>query len=303
MALALCSPGWSSGSGPYLLVLGVAQDGGVPQLGSERHPAWRQPELRRLATSLALVDPRVSRRWLIEATPDIREQLYRLEQVAPRGQRPAPGLDGIFLTHAHIGHYAGLLLLGHESVGAQGVVVHVMPGMRAFLEANGPWNQLVKYGNVELQTLAENRPLALAPDLQVTAFQVPHRQEFSEVVGYRIRGPRQSVLFIPDIDSWSQWEAAGTRLEDAVCGADVALLDGTFFADGEIPGRDMSGFPHPRIKQTMARLQGLPAEVRARVRFIHLNHTNPALDSRSSAANEMERRGFRVAREGDVIEL
>ncbi|MEE8060335.1 MAG: hypothetical protein V3T16_00830, partial [Gemmatimonadales bacterium] len=79
--------------------------------------------------------------------------------------------------------------------------------------------------------------------------------------------------------------------------------DGSFFDDGEIPGRDMSDFPHPRMRQTMDLLQSQPDDVRARVRFIHLNHTNPALDPHSDARREIDRRGYRVAEEGERVEL
>lgn len=97
-----------------------------------------------------------------------------------------------------------------------------------------------------------------------------------------------------------EWE---TPLEEAHAGVDMAFLDATFYADGEIPGRDMSGFPRPRIVETMERLAALPAAERAKVRFIHLNHTNPALWPDSEERREIERRGFRVAEEGERIGL
>lgn len=287
---------------PYLLVLGIAQDGGVPQAGDADHDGWEDPARRRLAVSLGLVDPSSGERWLFEATPDFPEQLHRLDLAAPV-EGPAPRLAGIFLTHAHVGHYAGLLHLGHEVIGARGVPVYAMPRMAAYLEGNGPWSQLVEYGNLQIRTLEEGVAARLNERLSVTAFRVPHREEFSEVVGFRIEGPSRSVLFVPDIDSWEEWEATGTRLEDAIAGVDVAYLDATFYADGEIPGRDMSGFPHPRIVETMERLADLPPAERAKVRFIHLNHTNPALWRDTDARREIDARGFRVAEEGERVGL
>ena len=239
-----------------MVVLGVGQDGGVPQAGSSH--GWSDPTRRRLVTSLALVDPASGNRWLFDATPDFRQQLHLLDSLAPR-VGPAPGLAGIFLTHAHIGHYTGLMFLGHESMGATGVPVYAMPRLAGFLAANGPWSQLVRYGNIQLRELRAGTPVSLGPTLTATPFLVPHRQEYSEVVGYRIEGPNRSALFIPDIDSWTAWDSAGTRLEDALSAVDVAWLDGTFHANGEIPGRDMTGFPHPFITVTMQRLAGLPA--------------------------------------------
>ena len=286
--------------GPFVVVLGIAQDGGVPQAGDADAPGWTDPEKRRLVVSLGIVDPASGGRWMIEATPDFPEQLHRLDAVAPRADGPV--LDGLFLTHAHIGHYTGLMFLGHESLGARGVPVHAMPRMADFLRANGPWSQLVRYENVALRVLDDGEPVPLADELAVTPFLVPHRQEFSEVVGYRIEGPRRSVLLIPDIDSWHDWDEAGTRLEDVLATVDVAYLDATFFADGEIPGRDMSGFPHPFVTTTMARLAALPAEERAKVRFIHLNHTNPALWP-GPARDAVEAAGMRVAEEGERVTL
>jgi len=278
---------------PYVVVLGVAQDGGVPQAASSDHPGWDDPTRRRLAVSLGLVDPVTNERWMFEATPDFRRQLQRLDALHPVETRP--GLAGIFLTHAHIGHYTGLMFLGHESTGASEVPVYAMPRMGEFLAGNGPWSQLVAYENITLRTLEDGVPVPLNDRLTVTPFLVPHRQEFSEVVGYRIDGPRRSVLFIPDIDGWEEWDAAGTRIEDLLADVDIAFLDATFYADGEIPGRDMSGFPHPFITHSMERFAPLPADMRSRVRFIHLNHTNPALWADSEARRTIEAAGFHVA--------
>jgi len=286
--------------GPYLIVLGTAQDAGSPQVNSPAdHPARRGPHRRRYATSLGLVDPAGGQRWLFEATPDFRAQAWLLSRAEPPADA-AIRLDGVFLTHAHIGHYAGLMFLGHESMGARGVPVYAAPRMAAFLRANGPWSQLVGYGNIDLRELTPGVAVDLAAGIVLTPFLVPHRQEFSEVLGYRIAGPRRSALFIPDIDAWEQWE---TDLADAVRGVDVAYLDATFYDDNEIPGRDMSGFPHPRIVETMARLASLPDEERRKVRFIHLNHTNPAQWPGTPARREITRRGFGVAVRGDVFGL
>jgi pyrroloquinoline quinone biosynthesis protein B len=289
-------------SSSYLVVLGIAQDGGVPQAGSNEHPAWENPDLKRLVVSLGLVAPATGERWMFEATPDFREQLFLLDQGALAG--PAPGgLAGIFLTHAHIGHYTGLIFLGHESLGAMGIPVYTMPRMAEFIATNGPWSQLVEYENIVLQQLEDGVPVQLGSGLTVTPFLVPHRQEFAEVVGFRIEGPRRSVLFIPDIDSWETWDEAGTRIESAIEAVDVAYLDGSFFANGEIPGRDMTGFPHPFITHSMQRFAGLPAAEKAKIRFIHLNHTNPALLDDGEARKQIEQHGFRVAVEGEKVEL
>jgi len=284
---------------PYLVVLGIAQDGGVPQAGNDF--ADGDSTRTRLVVSLGLVDPVSGERWLFETTPNFPEQLRRLNRIAPRDDKP--GLDGVFLTHAHIGHYTGLMFLGHEVMGAQGIPVYTMPRMATFLSTNGPWSQLVRFENIVLRELSDREPVVLNERISVTQLVVPHRQEFSEVVGFRIEGPNRSVLFIPDIDSWEEWDEAGTRIENEIARVDVAYLDATFYANGEIPGRDMSGFPHPFITHSMERFAELPNAERAKVRFIHLNHTNPALWGDIEAQRTIEANGFRVAEEGEIVHL
>ncbi len=300
------APGGPAANGPpadtpFIMVLGTAQDGGVPQAGAHDHPAWTQPDRRHLATSLGLVDPATGERWMFEATPDFRQQWHALDTAAGKREKNVP--DGIFLTHAHMGHYTGLMFLGHESLGATGVPVHAMEQMGAFLRTNGPWSQLVTLGNISLQPLAADSTIHLTERIRVTPLRVPHRQEFSEVVAYRIEGPTRSVLFVPDIDSWEEWDAEGTRLEDVLADVDLAYVDATFYADGEIPGRDMSTFPHPFIAHTMARLERASADTKAKIRFIHLNHTNPALVAASPERRAIEAAGFGVAVRGDMESL
>lgn len=265
---------------PYVVVLGIAQDGGYPQAGCLRPDcvdAWRHPEKRQRVASLGIVDPQSGERWIVDATPDFPSQLHTL------GGKPP---TGILLTHAHIGHYLGLAHLGREVMGAKSVRVYAMPRMREFLERNGPWSQLVALQNISLVTLAENGEIALNDRIRVTPLRVPHRDELSETVAFIIRGPSGSVLWLPDIDKWEKW---ATPLESILARVDVAYLDGTFYTANELPGRDLREIPHPLITETLARLAGSP--LRERVRFIHLNQSNPLM---------MEKRnGITVARDGE----
>lgn len=284
-----------------LLVLGSAQDAGAPQIGNPGDPAWRDPGLRRLAASLALIDWRSGERFLFEATPDIGEQLHRLDRAAP-SRHAGLGIDGIFLTHAHIGHYAGLMFLGHEAAGASDIPVYAMPRMRAFLMENGPWDQLVRYRNIALRPLESGEPTDIGDALTVTPYPVPHRDEYSETVAFLIRSADRAALFLPDIDSWDEWESEyGIRIEDMVRQVDIAFLDATFFDDDELPGRDMSAISHPRIAGSMRRFARLGERENAKIRFIHLNHTNPTRYPDSPEARQVDRSGFAVAREGDTF--
>ena len=285
-------------SEPYVIVLGIAQDAGVPQAGCQKNCCrhrWNDPKQQERITCLAIVDPATSERWLIDATPDFKAQLRMVDEIAP--SKP---LAGIFLTHGHIGHYTGLMQLGREAMGALAIPVYVMPRMEKFLSHNGPWDQLVRLKNIVLRPMPSDSTIVLNTRLQITPFLVPHRDEYTETVGFRITGPHQSVLFIPDIDKWEKWER---RIEDMIASVDVAYIDGTFYADGEIPGRNMKEIPHPFMVETMARLAALPLAQKNKIRFIHLNHTNPALRRGTNARADLKKAGFRVAAEKERVGL
>ena len=283
---------------PSLIVLGIAQDGGHPQAGCRRPccaPAWMDRRLGHLVASLGLIDPAVNAGWLLDASPDLPEQLYRLQVISP-----GITLGGLLLTHAHMGHYTGLLNLGREVMGANGVPVWAMPRMRAFLAENGPWELMVRLANINLRPLEDQQPVALSPRLTVTPFAVPHRDEYSETVGFIVRGPSRSALYLPDIDKWQRWS---TSIEAVLQGVDLAFVDGTFYGPDELAGRSMAEVPHPFITETVTRLAPLPASERAKVHFIHLNHTNPALAPDSDAATAITAAGMSVAVEGAVFPL
>ncbi len=291
---------------PYVLVLGTAQDAGLPQIACQEEHCRRarsDPRAGRLVTSLLLVDPRRGKRYLLDATPDLPAQVERsrgipANRVLP-GARP-PLFDGIFLTHAHMGHYSGLLHLGPEAYGAQDLPVFVSARMAAYLRANGPWSLLVETGTIRLVELVPHEPLVLSDELTVTPIPVPHREEFSDTLAFRIDGPRRSLLYLPDIDKWERWD---TPIEEAIAQVDVALLDGSFFDDGEVPGRDLAEIPHPFIVESLERLGALPLAERSKVHFTHLNHTNPACDPTSAASARIRAAGMRVASEGEILGL
>lgn len=276
-----------------LVVLGVAQDGGYPQIGAVREFAAVAlgQRTRQKVVALGLVDEPAQQKFLLEATPDLPEQLYALNEFLPT---PGTLPTGIFLTHGHMGHYTGLLYLGREALGASQVPVYAMPRMAGFLTNNAPWSQLLTLQNIQLKPLADGQAIALNPRLTITPFRVPHRDEFTETVGFEIRGAHKKAVFIPDIDKWSKWPQS---LPEVIKNADYVLLDATFYRNGEI-ARDMAEVPHPFVEETIKLLQALPAAQRAKVYFIHFNHTNPLLNPASPERAEVLRQGFRVADEG-----
>jgi pyrroloquinoline quinone biosynthesis protein B len=299
LLLNLALAGQVPGARPYVLVLGVAQDAGVPQMGCESpfcRRARADASLRRMVASIAVVDPDRGRRWIFDATPDLPEQFDLLKERT--GDR-SNDIAGVFLTHAHIGHYTGLMYLGREAMNASGVKVYAMPRMKQMLEQNAPWSQLVSLVNISLVPLAAETVVKLNDRISVEPFLVPHRDEFSETVGYRIRTDGKSLVFIPDIDKWQKWR---TPLADVVRSADVLLIDGTFYADGEIP-RPMTEVPHPFVTETMSLLKDLPDRDRSKVYFIHFNHSNPLVEGDRKSIREVNKAGFHIALQGQRIGL
>jgi pyrroloquinoline quinone biosynthesis protein B len=296
---------------PYVLVLGTAQDGGQPQVGCacERcESARKSPSERRLVTSLLLADPTTGQRYLFDASPDIVEQVEAakghpwngVSPPAPGGGRP-PLFDGIFLTHAHMGHYSGLLHLGREAYGARGQALYGTARMGEFLTQNDPWKQSLAAGTFVFHELDPERPVELSPGLRVHAIRVPHRDEYSDTVAFLIESDRARLLYLPDIDKWEEWGEA--KIEELLRTVDFALVDGTFFQEGEIPGRAMSEIPHPFIAESMARFSALPTSEKSKIIFTHFNHTNPASDVGSSAAKLITEASFQIAMDGMLFEL
>jgi len=305
------TPGWQptfrrSGADIYALVLGSVQDAGFPQVGcyTDRCNEGRALQASghgRFVSSLALVEPEAERFYLVDATPDITRQIDLISEPSFRQRAAARRpFDGIFLTHAHIGHYAGLAVLGNEGMGMQRTPVYCTQAMADFLAANYPWRFLVEQGRIDLRPLALDRWHRIDPLLEVQLWKVPHRDEQADTVGFVFRGPDASLLFIPDINSWSRWER---DVAAAVASVDVALLDGSFWSMDELPGRTVEEVPHPLMPQTMDALQGVADQGRTRIVLTHLNNSNPALDDGGPQQAEIARRGFVIAREEMIFPL
>ncbi len=284
---------------PYVLVLGIAQDAGFPQANCTKkccEDAWKDPKQQKMVASLGIVDPETHSCWIIDATPDFKNQL----QLIRFHQGNKFELKGIFLTHAHIGHYSGLIHLGREVMGASNVPVYAMPKMKNFLTVNGPWSQLVDLENIDLRPLEHDSLISISNNVKIKPILVPHRDEFSETVGYHIQGGSRSILFIPDIDKWSKWDR---KLEKEIYLYDYLLIDGSFYQNGEIPNRDMSEIPHPFVSETMSMLDSLTIQHKKKVHFIHINHTNPLLDPLSSEHQQVMHKGYQICEQGQIFSL
>jgi len=284
-----------------LIILGTIQDGGAPHAGCRKDCCKRlfmHPDKNLKVVSLGLLDHAHDKTWLFEATPDFAEQAKTLRNLASARHKEVP--DGIFLTHAHIGHYAGLMYLGKEAMNASEVAVFAMPRMKTFLAQNGPWSQLVSKGNISLRELQDEGEIQLSTGVSMKPFLVPHRDEFSETVGYIITGPNKKALFIPDIDKWEKWK---TDIREAIAKVDYAFVDGTFYDGAEIANRDISTIPHPFIIESMKLFGDLPAAEKKKIYFIHFNHTNPVINEGSPQHRQVIQAGFNIAKAGKQFAL
>ena len=301
---ACATPSSAREGGPAaieLFVLGVAQDGGVPHFGCSRPCCKRaRREGRTLSPAcLGIVERESGRLLLIEATPAVEAQtaaLHRLAGVEGRGRRP---VDAVLLTHAHVGHYLGLAHFGREVASTDRLPVHASPRMAAFLRGHAPWKQLVELSQIEVTEHAARVSFEPIPGLSVTAIPVPHRDEFSDTMAYVLRGPNRAALFVPDVDAWGGNE---TLLDELLHGVDVAYIDGTFYDGRELPERNLAEIRHPLMTDTMDRLAVRAKAHPASVRFLHLNHTNPALHD-PVLRRAIEARGFAIAEEGERVAL
>ncbi len=284
-----------------LVVLGTVQDAGSPHIACKKEccaSLFNNPDSSRKVVSLGVLDVESQKTFLFEATPDITTQLRDIQLAASFKITDIP--DGIFVTHAHIGHYTGLMYLGKEATNAKKVPVFTMPKMNSFLKSNGPWNQLVSDENILLNSLENRKEIQLTERIKVIPFTVPHRDEFSETVGFKIIGPNKSALFIPDIDKWEKWK---TSIVAEIEKVDYAFLDATFYDAEEIDNRDISQIPHPFVIESMTLFEKLPAAEKKKIHFIHFNHTNPLLREESEESKNVLNCGFNIARINQSIEL
>lgn len=284
-----------------LIVLGTIQDAGSTHIGCKEDcckDLFSNPDKDRQVVSLGLVDNNYSKKYLFEATPDIARQMKALLRDDIQNNNEL--VDGIFLSHAHIGHYAGLMYLGKEATNAKNMNVFAMPRMKNYLETNGPWSQLVSDNNISLTQIEKEQPISLTPNAVVTPFLVPHRDEYSETVGYRIKGPNKTALFIPDIDKWNKWDKS---IVAEIKKVDYAFLDATFYNEKEINNRDISQIPHPFIIESLETFKSLDYKDRKKVIFIHFNHTNPVIDLNNEEAKNVLNQGFNIGRINDIYDL
>jgi pyrroloquinoline quinone biosynthesis protein B len=254
------------------IILGIMQDAGLPHAGCLCHrcrAAYADPVLKEYATSLAIVDTRLelSKVWLIDAS-------------------------GIFLTHAHFGHTAGLMHLGPEAMDVQHLPIYCSNGLVEVLQQSRLWWPLIN--NLDLFPLDPFQQFEIASDLYIDSLPVPHRDELgTNTFAYRITGPNKTLIYIPDIDDWNLWPEAREFLR----AADIALVDASFFSEDELGGR--APVAHPLVMDTLQFFDQLPVQLW----LTHFNHTNPVLDPNGDARRQVISAGGKIAYTRKVFDL
>jgi pyrroloquinoline quinone biosynthesis protein B len=270
-------------------ILGSGQDGGIPHVGCTCKVcsiARSDLEFRRLGPSIALIEEGGECCFLIDASPEIKYQLDLMMTMDYTGFGSRFPVTGILLTHAHFGHITGLLSLGPEAYNSEEVPVYCTQKMADFLENSGSYALLVKNKNIILREMIPGELMDLE-SFSFTPFPSPHRSELSDCAGFVIesKDTEKKLVYLPDIDGWTD------EVLEHIRGADIAIIDGTFYSQDEISR--FREVPHPPIRDTIEIL----GKGDGRIYFTHINHTNPVNREGKEKMYVMER-GFGIAYDG-----
>lgn len=289
-----------------VVVLGSAAGGGFPQwnCGCEQCVLVRSGDRRvRARTQDSVAFSADGERWyLVNASPDILQQIRENAVLHPRAPRHSP-IAGIFLTNGDMDHILGLFSL-RES---QPLEVFATRPVRAGLERSVLLRTLQRFdGQLTWREIAPGESLTLDGGLTVTPRaargKLPvHLEQITEPsaadnVGLWISHEGKTVTYLAAAASLD-------GLEDAIAGTDVLLFDGTFFTEDELVkkglgkgrARDMAHMP---VEASLAALADARA---ARKIYTHVNNTNPILVEDSPERAAVERAGWEVAFDGMEI--
>ena len=278
-----------------VMILGIAQDGGVPHPGCYCDTCqfhWDN-QIILSPTSLAIFDEK--QLHLIDVTRNLDRQLRKV------GDRK---VTDIWLTHGHIGHVDGIGLFGKEVMNVKNVKLHASKSMIELIQDSPKWNKLIEDDILIPTQFNSNQSTKVSENLEITPIQVPHRDELTDTHAFMIKGPEKSVLYLPDHDSWE--ETLGLVRQDSVTewfdslGVGTVFLDGTFWSKNELSRQNE--VPHPPVVDSLERLGNLSGKD-LEVFFIHLNHTNPLLIPKSNEIKLLLDSGGRIPIEGQQFIL
>ncbi len=281
-----------------IIVLGTTQDGGYPHAGCNDiccKMAWGNSKLRKYVASIAIVDDDSKQFWIIDITPDFKEQFQIISKILDQYK-----FSGIFLTHAHVGHYSGLLTLGLEVMNTKNIPVYAMPRLVQFLKNNSSIDFLINSKNIVLYKINEKESINPSDKFSISSFLVPHRNEMSETVGYAIKTKQKSVIYIPDIDSWDDWDVDVVNI---IKKNDLLFLDGTFYDKSELKIRNIEKIPHPSILESLNVFDSLDIKDKKKIYFTHLNHTNNVLRKNSFEYKQLIKQNFNILEDKTIFKL
>ena len=297
-----------------VVVLGSAAGGGLPQWNC-RCPicslARSEPDRVRPRTQSSIAVSADGSDWLlINASPDIRQQLFDNPVMHPReGLRHSP-IRAVLLTNGDVDHVAGLLTLRE----GQPYALYATPGILESVNANRVFDVMAE-GVVARQTIGLNAPFEPLPGLRVTLFAVPGKvplwlegeqveigAETETTVGAMIEAGGRRLAYIPGC------ALVNDDVRRRIAGVDALLFDGTVLYDDDMiragvgtkTGWRMGHVPMRGDKGSIEALAGV--EIGRRV-FVHINNTNPVLVEGSEERAEVEAAGWTVAHDGLMLDL
>lgn len=292
------------------LILGAAAGGGLPQwnCGCANCVAARQSDsgiLPQTQSSVA-VSPDGETWAILNASPDIRQQVSANTQLHPRHLRDSP-IGSVLLTNGDIDHIAGLLTLREK----QSFDIYMTSALAEIIESN-PVFQVLDAGLVRRRIISLDEPFSLLPEMQARLFPVPGKVplymekdepevgiEGEQTVGVELICGESRAYYIPGCGAMTE------PLADRIRGADLVLFDGTLFTDdemrltgtGEKTGRRMGHMPIDGPDGSLEALADL--DIRRKL-YIHINNTNPIWRP-GPERDKVERAGFEVGRDGMEI--
>ncbi len=281
-------------------ILGTAAGGGSPQwnCGCRECEAARATGRSRTQDGLAISGDG-SAWYLVNASPDLRAQLLATPELRPpAGTRDTP-VRGVLFTSAELDHTLGLLGLRE----AAELDVYATTWVHEALTTAFPlYTVLSGYTRVHRHDVRDGEPVELAGGLRVTATVLSaKRPRYANVASgeavcaYRFDAGGRSFVYAPGLAAWSP------EFEEAIGGADLVALDGTFFTEDEMgPARPASGMGHLAVREQLTLVQARP---RTRFLFTHLNNTNPLLRPDAPELAEVTAAGAAVAADGQLLEL
>ncbi|GJD89756.1 Coenzyme PQQ synthesis protein B [Methylobacterium hispanicum] len=297
-----------------VVILGSAAGGGLPQWNC-RCPictlARTEPHRVRPRTQSSIaVSPNGTDWLLVNASPDIRQQLFDNPAMHPQaGLRHSP-IKAVLLTNGDVDHVAGLLTLRE----GQTFTLYGTAGILDSVNANRVFDVMAE-GVVAREPIAMERTFAPLPGLTVTLFPVPGKvplwledetmeigAETETTVGAMIEANGRRLAYIPGCARVTD------KLKERIAGVDALLFDGTVLHDDDMIRAGVGTKTGWRMGHVPMRGEGGSVEALAEVAlgrrvFVHINNTNPVLVEDSPERAAVEAAGWTVAHDGLTLSL